>query len=730
MRKLSFIIIFSFLLITNAIGQNSPHGKNFNIPCQQCHVTESWKVQPNKIKFNHDKTGFKLTGQHKQIKCQNCHKDLHFTIKNATCNSCHTDIHQGSVGRDCQKCHDTNSWLVKDILDIHRFSRFPLIGAHLQADCQECHADAQHLNFTAMGLDCYSCHQNDYLNAKNPDHIAMNYSKECSDCHIATGWQPALFDHDSKFFPIFSGEHSGKWNACSDCHTTQNYSQFTCFNCHAHERSRMDDKHRNISGYVYESTACYACHPNGSGDDSFNHARTNFPLIGAHKNLNCQECHQNGYNNTPSECYSCHQNNYESTDNPPHSSLGFSHECTQCHTQSAWKPATFDHDASNFPIFSGSHNNKWQQCSDCHYNQNDYSQFSCTNCHEHNQSATDSKHSNVSGYVYESTACYACHPTGSGDDAFDHSQTNFPLLGAHKNLDCQQCHQNGYNNIPSDCYSCHQTNFENTTNPPHLSLGFSHDCTQCHTQTAWQPATFDHDNSYFPIFSGEHNNKWQQCSDCHYNQDDYAQFSCTTCHEHNQSSMDSEHSDVTGYVYESSACYACHPTGSGDGAFDHSQSNFPLLGAHRNLDCQQCHQNGYNNLPSDCYSCHQNNFDNANDPPHLSLGFSHDCTLCHTQSAWQPATFDHDASYFPIFSGEHNNKWQHCSDCHYDQNDYGQFSCINCHEHNRSSMDSEHSEVSGYVYESSACYNCHPTGSGDDGGGKFKNKFKKLFRIR
>ncbi len=39
---------------------------------------------------------------------------------------------------------------------------------------------------------------------------------------------------------------------------------FSCINCHEHRKSKMDDEHKNVPGYLYESTKCYQCHPNGS----------------------------------------------------------------------------------------------------------------------------------------------------------------------------------------------------------------------------------------------------------------------------------------------------------------------------------------------------------------------------------------------------------------------------------------------------------------------------------
>jgi hypothetical protein len=40
-------------------------------------------------------------------------------------------------------------------------------------------------------------------------------------------------------------------------------------------------------------------------------------------------------------------------------------------------------------------------------------------------------------------------------------------------------------------------------------------------------------------------------------------FSCTDCHEHNdQADLADEHDDVKGYVFQSKACFECHPKGS------------------------------------------------------------------------------------------------------------------------------------------------------------------------
>ena len=79
---------------------------------------------------------------------------------------------------------------------------------------------------------------------------------------------------------------------------------------------------------------------------------------------------------------------------------GFPTTCQDCHTTSGWTGASFNHTWFSIPHHSA-------QCSDCHTNASAYSTFVCTNCH--GQSNTNSQHSGVNGYVYNSTNCYGCH---------------------------------------------------------------------------------------------------------------------------------------------------------------------------------------------------------------------------------------------------------------------------------------------------------------------------------
>src|SRR5690606_18299318 len=124
---------------------------------------------------------------------------------------------------------------------------------------------------------------------------------------------------------------------------------------------------------------------------------------------------------------------------------------------------------------------------------------------------------------------------------------------------CVTCHNGDYNNTPNTCVGCHQADYNGANDPNHLSAGFPTTCEDCHTQNAWVPANWDHDNMYFPIYSGRHEDEWDQCTDCHNNPNNYSDFTCLTCHLPGETNED--HDEVSGYQYSSPACLACHPDG-------------------------------------------------------------------------------------------------------------------------------------------------------------------------
>jgi hypothetical protein len=95
-------VFVSILFFVNVgVAQESPHGK-IRFECGTCHSTETWKMK--KGGFNHEATGFALTGQHKTVQCATCHEGLKFAKKSSNCLSCHTDVHKSELGANMENC--------------------------------------------------------------------------------------------------------------------------------------------------------------------------------------------------------------------------------------------------------------------------------------------------------------------------------------------------------------------------------------------------------------------------------------------------------------------------------------------------------------------------------------------------------------------------------------------------------------------------------------------------
>lgn len=101
-----------------------------------------------------------------------------------------------------------------------------------------------------------------------------------------------------------------------------------------------------------------------------------------------------------------------------------------------------------------------------------------------------------------------------------------------------------------------------------------------------------------------------------------------------------------------------------------------------------------------CDGCH------ARPKDSLHRGVEGNCSGCHTQEAWLPASFDHD-QYFR-FDRHHDTE---CATCHVD-NDYSQYTCYGCHEHSRSEIREEHWEEG--IREFENCVECHRSGDEDE----------------
>jgi hypothetical protein len=392
----------------------NPHGA-FREDCSLCHGPKAWKPARISKKFDHGKYGFPLTGAHAAAACASCHKTLDFTMAQSVCATCHEDVHRGEFGTDCAQCHTTRSFIdPAGMVRMHQTTRFPLSGAHAALDCERCHAGtaAGQMEFVGIPAECESCHMRDYNATTSPAHAASGFPLNCSSCHNSLSWTGARFDHSATAFPL-TGAH--RTVACQSCHGDGVWAgkSTACVSCHQGDYNGTTDPNHATLGY---STDCASCHTTVSWSGAtFDHSTTGFPLTGAHLAVSCIGCHADGvYAGKSTACVSCHQTDYDGTADPGHAAAGLSTDCASCHTTTDWSGATFAaHDASYFPIYSGRHAGTWSSCATCHTSATAFTVFTCLTCHPHDsKTQTDSNHSGVSGYVYDSNACYSCHPRG------------------------------------------------------------------------------------------------------------------------------------------------------------------------------------------------------------------------------------------------------------------------------------------------------------------------------
>ena len=677
---------------------------HLSLLCATCHTTGDWSP----AQFDHNLAAFPLTGAHRTVTCTQCHPGGQYAGTPASCFACHSADYAGAVTpghtanqfpHDCTPCHSTSAWQPSTFN--HAATTFPLTGAHVPLACAQCHHNGQ---YSGLASQCYDCHSADYAAGDNPNHTAAGFSHACQTCHSTTNWN-AAFDHTATGFAL-SGAHTSV--SCRACHTGGAYSATptACFDCHQTDFQGAGSPSHTANQFPHD---CRECHSLGGWlPSTFNHGATAFPLTGAHIATSCIQCHSGGqYTNLAASCWSCHEADYRASDNPDHETAAFPHSCTDCHGTQAWTPATFNHDLTLFPL-RGAHTGV--SCQACHPGgQYSGTSTACFSCHQADFTAvTDPNH--VAGNF--SHLCQNCHTVTAWQPAsFNHSLSAFPLTGAHTSVSCTQCHAGGhYTGTPTDCYACHTTDFQSAANPSHTANNFPHTCPQCHGTNGWSPSTFNHAATSFPL-SGAHVSV--ACAACHVGgQYQNLATDCYSCHTGDFAGTTNPNHTAAAFPH---TCLNCHTqTAWQPASFNHNTTGFALTGAHITASCASCHLNGqYAGTPNECYFCHTADFTGTTDPAHATAGFPHDCALCHTTGNWN-AQFNHDAPYFPIYSGRHRNEWDHCSDCHTNAGNFTVFSCINCHEHSQSETDGHHDEVSGYSYNSQACYTCHPRGTADD----------------
>jgi hypothetical protein len=411
-----------------------------------------------------------------------------------------------------------------------------------------------------------------------------------------------------------AGGHAHLEKDCNSCHEPFTHKSQTalCLACHktvAADRQAA----RGFHGRDYQASKaeCKACHTEHKGRafditqlnrETFNHALTNFPLLGAHRRAGCDSCHakERKFREAEKRCVGCH-----GAGDPHKGRLG--QACEACHGEEAWRQVKpFDHGKTRFPL-AGAHRDV--ACAQCHAGER-YKDLprACVSCH-----SLQDKHAGRYG-----DRCQTCHaPTRWAAISFDHDKaTKFALRGAHARITCERCHTGDLyrDKLATTCVSCHRRD-----DPHKGQLGGN--CGQCHGETAWrQKVAFDHDLTRFPLI-GLH--AVVPCEECHRAKSfKDAPSACGACH------RDAHHDGRLG-----SGCAGCHnPNGWARWRFDHdTETSYPLTGAHRGLHCHACHNVPKVvkvSAPTGCYDCH------SRDDAHQGA-FGLACEKCHNTASFK-----------------------------------------------------------------------------------------------
>ncbi|MEE2787377.1 MAG: hypothetical protein VX589_08565 [Myxococcota bacterium] len=597
-----------------------------NNQCHDCHrehLGRNYNITPlDKQTFDHELTGWSLTGGHLRVPCRECHsekrpKTRRDSYLNAPtdCQGCHGEYH-GQASKtdlaDCERCHTTEGWnkiSPQMAFDHRRETQFPLTGQHQDVACDKCHLGKRQFGPIEVS-GCVTCHQ-------DPHPRGVFDGLICEDCHVTDGFTVKnIFDHRTTGWPL-RGKHAQ--NACMDCHNWDKWKppSTDCGSCH-------QDSHRG----QFNGVACSQCHSETGWTGRhlvFNHDRMSvFPLKGKHRRVECAECHPNGlYKPIDTRCINCH------ADENPHGDTFGETPCSNCHSPVDWKKTRFDHSVTGFEL-EGRHTD--QPCYRCHPNGTelqDDTQPNCSYCHldVHSQQFSDRE-------------CSECH---TGAQAwlipfFDHSLSRFKLEGRHLDVSCSGCHKDGhYRPIEATCENCH-ANFH--------APQFEKACQECHTAAGWSPVLdFDHNRqTQYPLL-GAHERL--ACSDCHVN-NQYVGLPMT---------CDGCHTDVH-EGRRGDECNRCHTVNDWtvNTAQNHDFGPFRLEGAHDRLACERCHgpdrDQELAGRGPECVNCHRD--------PHFG-SFGPQCFECHTQDYFLPSTFLHMQTGFRL-SGAH--RFVPCRDCH------------------------------------------------------------------
>lgn len=574
--------------------------------------------------------------------------------------------------------------------------------AHLEglSNCTRCHD----LGDKVSSQKCLDCHKEikALVNQKRGYHASSDVRrKDCTACHSdhhGRKFEMIRFDEKNFNHKLTGYELTGahKKIDCAACHKPDLIADreirkrtdtwlglgTECLNCH-------DDYHQKTLG-----TDCARCHTTGAfaPASKFDHDNTEFSLKGKHLEVDCAECHKMETRNSQefqhfaevafANCNSCHKDTHKGN---------LRSHCKQCHTETGWDVLTslrrFNHNTTGFPL-KGQH--ALVDCFKCHtadvsattvfQDQLGIGTAECAKCH-------DDVH-----YGRFGNNCAECHNEKSfrfsGDpEKFDHSMTDFPLEGKHREVDCAKCHTTNHCTDPLpfvNCTNCHEDYHKGAFTEGNKTQ----DCSECHSVGGFSPSTFEFEQHAATNFPLEGAHRATPCVACHLSDEEEWSFvnlgtNCVDCHE------DVHESELDPNWYPAQRCQNCHTADSWTTGlvFDHAQTAFALEGAHARTNCSECHlkdalapHGRFRNLETKCASCHEN----VHGRQFEQQGGT-DCARCHGFEAWDNSRFDHRKTQFPL-EGKHAEL--ECAECHKEKLMDGQirveykirrFECIDCH---------------------------------------------------